>query len=150
VGDKANRAIRKIVSKPRNFWLVNPETGEVMMEGVKVMAFIPSQKEKENFDKVFKTLWVDLLANEKLKGSQLKVLAWLISQNKWNNDWIAVDYEEVAKATGLKIDTVRKAFKTLRDAGFIIQKAPRKPFYRLNPKYVFQGLASCRAKDIDF
>jgi hypothetical protein len=152
MGNKAKgKSLKKIIaSKPQNFLLVNPSTGEVVMDSVKVMAFIPADREKEKFDKVFKTLWVDLLTNKKLKGSQLKVLAWLISQNKENNEWIAVDYEEVAEFTGLKLDTVRKAFKALRDANFIIQKAPRKPFYRLNPKYVYQGPASCRANDLDF
>ncbi len=145
--------VRKVLrgNRIKEYKLFDPETGEVIEETtIKMLAYIPKNAEKEPFDKVFKTLWVDVLNNPKLKGAPLKVLVWLMSKNSWGNEWIYVDYEELSKELKVKPETVRKAFKTLRDANLVIQKAPRKTLFRLNPKYVYMGIAKCRAEDLDF
>lgn len=145
--------VRKVLkgNRIKEYKLYDPETGEIVEETtIKMLAYIPKNAEKEPFDKVFKTLWVDVLNNPKLKGAPLRVLIWLMGKNSWGNDWIPVDYEELSKELKVKPDTIYRAFKTLRDANLVIQKAPRKTWFRLNPKYVYMGIAKCRAEDIDF
>jgi len=144
--------VRTVIKGDRvkEYRLFDPETGEVLDQVVKLLAYIPKNVEREPFDKVFKTMWVDLLNNPKLKGAPLRVLVWLMSKNSWGNEWIGVDYDELAQELKYSPETVRHAFRVLKEANLIIQKAPRKTWFRLNPKYVFMGLAIQRREDIDF
>lgn len=143
---------RKVIkgNRVKEYQLYDPETGEIIEQSVKILAYIPKNVEKEPFDKVFKTMWVEILHKPELKGAPLKVLIWLMSKNSWGNEWIPIDYEELAQELRLKPETVRKAIKVLRENNLVIQKAPRKLWFRLNPKYVYMGLAVQRNEDIDF
>jgi hypothetical protein len=134
----------------KEYHLYDPETGEIVERSIKLLAYIPKNTEKEPFDKVFKTLWVEVLNNPKLKGAPLRVLIWLMGKNSWGNEWIPIEYDELAKELKLKPETIRKSLRILRETNLIIQKAPRKLWFRLNPKYIFMGLATQRKEDLDF
>jgi hypothetical protein len=137
-------------NRVKEYQLYDPETGEIVEQTIKLLAYIPKNSEKEPFNKVFKTMWVEVLNNPNLKGAPLRVLIWLIGNNSWGNDWIPIDYKELAKELGYTYDTIYRAFKLLKDSNLIIQKAPRKLWFRLNPKYIYMGLAVQRQEDIDF
>jgi len=144
--------VRKVIkgNRVKEYQLFDPETGEIVEQTIKLLAYIPKNVEREPFDKVFKTLWVKILEDPNLKGAPLRILVWLMSHNSWSNEWMPVDYQELAQELRYKENTIKKAFKTLKDNNLIIQKSPRKTWYRLNPKYVYMGLASQRKEDIDF
>lgn len=141
---------RKVIigNRVKNYKLVDPETGEILDQTVKVLAYIPKNTEKETFDKVFKTLWIKVLEDSNLKGVPLRILVWLMNKNSWNNDWIYVDYKDLAEELKHRVETIQRAFKTLKDANLVIQMSPRKTLFRLNPKYIYMGLAVKRQEDI--
>jgi hypothetical protein len=144
--------VRKAIkgNRIKEYQLYDPETGEIIEQTIKLLAYIPKNVEKESFNKVFKTMWVEVLNNPKLKGAPLRVLIWLMGNNSWGNDWIYVDYKELAKELGYTYDTIYRAFKLLKDSNLIIQKKPREKLFRLNPKYIYMGLAVQRKEDMDF
>jgi len=144
--------VRKVIkgNRVKEYQLYDPETGEIVEQTIKLLAYIPKNVERELFDKVFKTLWVELLNDQRLKGAPLRVLVWLMSKNSWSNGWIPVDYQDLGEELKYSPETIRHAFRVLRESNLIIQKSPRKTWYRLNPKYVYMGLASQRKEDIDF
>lgn len=144
--------VKKVIkgNRIKEYQLFDPETGEIVEQTIKVLAYIPKNVEKEPFDKVFKTMWVKILEDPKLKGAPLRILIWLINKNSWGNEWIYTDYEELAQELRYKTDTIKKAFKTLKDSNLIIQKSPRRTLFRLNPKFIYMGLAVQRKEDLDF
>lgn len=144
--------VRNVIkgNRIKEYKLYDPETGEIVEQSIKLLSYIPKHVEREPFDKVFKTMWIELLNNPKLKGAPLRILVWLMSKNSWGNEWVYVDYEELAKELRYKKKTIQMAIKVLKDSNLIIQKSLRKTLFRLNPKYVYMGIAKCRAEDIDF
>ena len=144
--------VRNVIkgNRIKEYYLYDPETGEIVEQSIKLLSYIPKHVEREPFDKVFKTMWIELLNNPKLKGAPLRILVWLMSKNSWGNEWVYVDYEELAKELRYKKKTIQMAIKVLKDSNLIIQKSLRKTLFRLNPKYVYMGIAKCRAEDIDF
>jgi len=107
-------------------------------------AFIPrTPKDKEPYVKVYGEKILDLIKNRKLRASELDVFLWFIGKNSgkdgWNNEWITVDYEELAKELGFTSRTIKSAIKTLLKLKLIVQWKPRKTAFRLNPDYCFKG-----------
>ena len=107
-------------------------------------AFIPrTPKDKEPYTKVYGEKLLILIKNRKLKASELEVFLWFVGKNSsksgWNNEWITVDYEELAKELGFRKETIQRAIKTLLKLKLIVQWKPRKTAFRLNPDYCFRG-----------
>ena len=120
------------------------EDGEVVYLDFMINAFIPrTPKDKEPYVKVYGEKLLNLIKNRKLKASELEVFLWFVAKNSdkdnWNNEWITVDYEELAKELGLGKSTIRLAIKTLVKLKLIVQWKPRKTAFRLNPDYCFKG-----------
>ncbi len=120
------------------------EDGEVVYLDFMINAFIPrTPKDKEPYVKVYGEKLLNLIKNRKLKASELEVFLWFVAKNSdkdnWNNEWITVDYEELAKELGLGKSTIRLAIKTLVKLKLIVQWKPRKTAFRLNPDYCFRG-----------
>ena len=107
-------------------------------------AFIPrTPKDKEPYVKVYGEKILTLIKNRKLKASELEVFLWFVGKNSgkdgWNNEWITVDYEELAEELKISVITVKRAIKTLLKLKLIVQWKPRKTAFRLNPDYCFKG-----------
>ena len=107
-------------------------------------AFIPrAPKDKEPYTKVYGEKLLHLIKNRKLKASELEVFLWFVGKNSdksgWNNEWITVDYRELAEELGFRKETVQRAIKTLLKLKLIVQWRPRKTAFRLNPDYCFKG-----------
>ena len=107
-------------------------------------AFIPrTPKDKEPYVKVYGERLLTLIKNRKLKASELEVFLWFVGKNSgkdgWNNEWITVDYEELAEELKISVITVKRAIKTLLKFKLIVQWKPRKTAFRLNPDYCFKG-----------
>jgi predicted transcriptional regulator len=118
--------------------------GEFLPIELTLDAFIPrSPKDKEPYTKVYGEKVLEAIRRKKLKASELEVFLWFIAKNSspkgWNNEWITVDYEELAKDLNISVVTVKRAIKTLLKLKFIVQWKPRKTAFRLNPDYCFKG-----------
>ena len=118
--------------------------GEFLPLEFMLNAFIPrTPKDKEPYVKVYGEKLLNLIKGRKLKASELDVFLWFVGKNSgkygWNNEWITVDYEELAKELGFRKETVQRAIKTLLKLKLIVQWKPRKTAFRLNPDYCFKG-----------
>jgi len=132
------------ISGKKRFKGLITEDGEVVYLDFMINAFIPrAPKDKEPYTKVYGEKLLHLIKRKKLKASELEVFLWFVAKNSskdnWNNEWITVDYKELAKELGLGESTVRMAVKTLLKLKLIVQWRPRKTAFRLNPDYCFRG-----------
>jgi len=120
------------------------EDGEIIYLDLVLDAFIPrTPKDKEPYVKVYGERLLHLIKNRKLKASELQVFLWFVGKNSsdkgWNNEWINVDYKDLAKELGLGESTIKLAIKRLIKYRLIVQWKPRKTAFRLNPDYCFKG-----------
>jgi len=120
------------------------EDGEVVYLDLVIDAFIPrTPKDKEPYTKVYGEKLLHLIKDRKLKASELEVFLWFVAKNSgkdtWNNEWVTVDYEELAKELKYRKETVQRAIKTLLKLKLIVQWKPRKTAFRLNPDFCFRG-----------
>jgi len=118
--------------------------GEFIPLEMVLNAFIPrTPKDKEPYVKVYGERILTLIKNNKLRASELDVFLWFIGKNSdkngWNNEWINVDYKELAKELNLSEITIKRAIKTLLKLKLIVQWKKRIPSFRLNPDYCFRG-----------
>jgi predicted transcriptional regulator len=118
--------------------------GEFIPLEFTINAFIPrNPRDREPYIKVYGEKILTLIKDNKLRGSELSVFLWFIakssSKKQWNNEWIYVDYEDLANELGFRKETVQRAIKKLLDLNFIVQWKPRKTAFRLNPEYCFKG-----------
>ena len=118
--------------------------GEFLPLEFMLNAFIPrTPKDKEPYVKVYGEKLLKLIKSRKLKASELEVFLWFVGKNSgkygWNNEWITVDYEELAEELRISVITVKRAIKTLLKLKLIVQWKPRKTAFRLNPEYCFKG-----------
>ena len=133
----------KISGKKRFKGLIT-EDGEVVYLDFMINAFIPrTPKDKEPYVKVYGEKILELIKQKKLKASELEVFLWFVGKNSnkdtWNNEWIPVDYKELAKELGFSEWTIKMAIKTLLKLKLIVQWKRRIPSFRLNPDYCFKG-----------
>lgn len=117
---------------------------------VKVLAYIPRKVDRDKYVKVYQDYILEAVVNNQLKKTDLTVLMWFFSHNDWGNDWIHVDYEELANELGIHPVTVKKSIRKLVDANLLMQYKPREKLFRLNPRYVYKGGLVSKEKDIDF
>jgi len=132
------------ISGKKRFKGLITEDGEVVYLDLMINAFIPrTPKDKEPYTKVYGEKLLHLIKQRKLKASELEVFLWFVSRNSnkdsWNNEWITVDYEELAKELGFRKETIQRAIKTLIKLKLLVQWRPRKTAFRLNPDYCFRG-----------
>ncbi|SMO85442.1 replication protein (RepL) [Balnearium lithotrophicum] len=141
----------KLKGKNLRFKGLITEDGEVIPIELMFDAFIPrSPKDKEPYVKVYGEKVLDVIRSKKLKASELEVFMWFIgkssNKNYWANEWITVDYGDLAKELNLSLITVKRAIKVLLKLKFIVQWKPRKTVFRLNPDYCFKGGAVSKQK----
>jgi hypothetical protein len=119
------------------------EDGEVLYIDLILNAFIPNPpKDKEPYIKVYGEKLLELIVQKKLKNSTLNVFLWFMGKtgkDLWNNDWINVDYNEIANELGITYRSVKNAIKELKELKIIVQWRPRQTVFRLNPEYCFKG-----------
>lgn len=125
------------------------DTGEIIPFEMKLLAYIPKKVEREAYVKVFQDNILELI-NKKLSKTELSIFIWFINKTTWNNDWIYVDYDELAKEMELSTGYVKTVIPKLVRLNLLIQKAPRQKVFRLNPRYVYKGGVIGRREDIDF
>ena len=126
------------------------EDDTVIPFDVKVLAYIPRKVDRDKYVKVYQDYILEAVLKNQLKKTDLAVFMWFLSSNDWGNDWIHVDYEELAQELGVHKVTIKKSIKKLVDANLLIQYKPREKLFRLNPRYVYKGGVVEKDKDIDF
>ena len=129
--------------------LVLSDGSEIPVE-MKLLAYIPRKVDKNKYVKVYQDYILEAVINNQLKKTDLAVFMWFVSHNDWGNNWIHVDYEELAQELGLAKISVKRAIKKLVDANLLIQYKPREKLFRLNPRYVYKGGVVGKSEDIDF
>ena len=117
---------------------------------MKLLAYIPRKVDKDKYVKLYQDEVLKYVVKGAFSRTDLKVFLWFTSVDPWGNDWIVVDYEELAKELGISSDSVRKACKNLVNAGLLIQLRPRQTVFRLNPKIVYKGGIVGKSEDVDF
>ena len=130
------------------------KSGEFIPLEFTISAFIPrNPRDKEPYTKVYGEKVLKVIRDKKLKASELEVFLWFVAKNSnkdnWNNEWINVDYKELAEELGFRKETVQRAIKTLLKLKFIVQWKPRKTVFRLNPDYCFRGGVIGKVKTIN-
>lgn len=97
---------------------------------------------KEAFMMVSDIVWQDV-ADKKLSGLTFRVFCFLATRAKMNNRFEGTQ-QGVADAMGVSAPVVSKAFRELREAGYIIRiKEPTgMSFWHLDARRVFRGSAS--------
>ena len=117
--------------------------GEFIPLEMEIRAFIPSNpKDREPYTKVYGEKVLEVLRTKRLRGSELNVFLWFMGKtgkDLWNNDWINVDYNEIANELGITYRSVKNAIKELKELKIIVQWRPRQTVFRLNPEYCFKG-----------
>ena len=126
------------------------EDDTVIPFDVKVLAYIPRKVDRDQYVKLYQDYILEAVLKNRLKKTDLSVFFWFLSSNDWGNDWIHVDYEELAQELGVRKETVQRAIRRLLDANLLIQYKPREKLFRLNPRYVYKGGVVEKDKDIDF
>jgi hypothetical protein len=143
---------RKVITGKR-VWRASKivlEDGTELPIDLRILAYIPRKVDREPYVKVYQDAIGELLIKGEISKSAFKVLLWFIKNTNWENDWIAIDYEELAEELHLKTDTIRKAVKQLINYGLIIQQKPYRSIFRLNPRYIYKGGVVGKLEDIDF
>jgi len=143
---------RKAIVGTRNFKVAKLilEDGTELSVDMRILAYIPRKVDKEPYVKVYQDVIGELLERGEISKNAFKVLLWFIKQANWNNDWIVVNYEELAKELKLHIVTLKKAVRQLVNYGLIVQFKPRQTVFRLNPRYIYKGGVVGKEEDIDF
>ena len=126
------------------------EDDTVVPFDVKILAYIPRKVDRDEYVKVYQDYILEAVLKNQLKKTDLAVFLWFLSSNDWGNDWIHVDYDELAQELGVRKETVQRAIRRLVDANLLIQYKPREKLFRLNPKYVYKGGVVSKDQDIDF
>ena len=126
------------------------EDDTILPFDIKVLAYIPRKVDRNRYVKVYQDHILEKVLNNQLKKSDLAVFMWFLSQNDWGNDWIHIDYEDLANELGLRKETIQRSIRRLVDSGLIMQYKPREKLFRLNPAYVYKGGVVGKEQDIDF
>lgn len=126
MGAKVTTKKVKVVGKTE---YIRKDTGEV-----EEMQVISVEEHDFNFHK----LWlrnilttVDLIGNQKMK-----LAFWIIEHLDYENKLI-YSYEQMAKETGISLDTVKRTMKVLMECNFIKRK--NGGCYIVNPDILYKG-----------
>ena len=118
---------QKVIGKQE---YINADTGEV-----KEFDVIEKVVKDTNFHKVW---LMDLLAVLDLIGTQkLKVLEFLFTEMRTQDNTVSVTYRYIADKTGISYQTVAITMKMLIDANLITKV--RTGTYRFNPDIIIKG-----------
>ena len=125
---KVRKKTQTIVGTQR---YINADTGEILETTV-----IEKEVERDfNFHKIW---LMDLLAVLDLIGTQkLKVLEFLFSEMRTQDNTVSVTYRYIADKTGISYQTVAITMKMLIDANLITKV--RTGTYRFNPDIIIKG-----------
>lgn len=112
---------------------VNLETGEI-----RDMMVTDIEERDFNFSKV----WMrNFIASLDLVGNQKTRLCFWIIENLNKHNQIPMNYRQIAAATDMSLDTVRKTMKILQDCDFLRRVGT---VYTVNPDIVFKGNRNAR------
>lgn len=112
----------------------NPHTGEV--EDFQV---VRTEDRDFNFHKV----WLQSIINSiDLIGNQKTKLAFWIIDNLNKENQLIMTYRQIAKKSGISLDTVRVTMKALMDSNFI--RKINNGAYCVNPDVLFKGTRTGR------
>lgn len=112
----------------------NPHTGEV--ENFQV---VRTEDRDFNFHKV----WLQSIINSiDLIGNQKTKLAFWIIDNLNKENQLIMTYRQIAKKSGISLDTVRVTMKALMDSNFI--RKINNGAYCVNPDVLFKGTRTGR------
>lgn len=93
-----------------------------------------SEKEDSNFYKIFMKDFEEGLKG--IKSQQLKLVIWLIKHMSLKNE-VNKSYREIAKASGISLQTVTTTIKLLEQGGFLCRNGTKG--LMINPYAVFKG-----------
>ena len=121
----------KVIGKEQ---YINARTGQV--EDFQVV-----QLKDRDFN--FHKIWLSHIINSmELIGNQKTKLAFWILDNLDKENQLIMTYRQIAKKSGISLDTVRVTMKALIDSEFL-QKI-NSGAYRVNPDVIFKGSNSSR------
>ncbi len=126
------------------------EDDTILPFDIKVLAYIPRKVDRDKYVKVYQDYILEAVLKNQLKKTDLAVFMWFLSYNDWGNDWIHVDYDELAQELGVAKISIKRAIRKLVDANLLMQYKPREKLFRLNPRYVYKGGVVGKEQDIDF
>jgi len=122
---------------------------EVPVE-MKLLAYIPRKVDRDKYVKLYQDEVLKFVVKGKFNRTDLKVFLWFASVDPWGNDWVVVDYGELAEELGISLDSVKRSVRNLVNANLLIQLKPRQTVFRLNPRIVYKGGVIGKEQDIDF
>lgn len=108
---------------------INQQTGEIQE-----MRVISVEERDANFHKFWLSSVIqslDLIGNQKIK------LAFWLMENMNSENEITLTQRQIAKESGISLDTVRRTIKALVDSDFLKRK--NWGCYAVNPELVFKG-----------
>ena len=129
--------------------LVLSDGTEIPVE-MKLLAYIPRKVDRDRYVKLYQDEIIERLVKSKLSRTDLKVFLWFASVDPWGNDWIVVNYDDLAKELGVSKSSVKVAISKLVKNNLLLQESPRQRVFRLNPKIVYKGGVVGKSEDIDF
>lgn len=120
---------------------INPETGETER-----FVLVRSKLRDVGFLKLFREgtqFILESIAAKRL-NTELTTLWWFFSRMQdfpaGGEGWIPCPPEEIAEATGVSIQTVRKHLLVLRSLGILEQRGARQAVYRVSPSFAYRGV----------
>jgi len=129
--------------------LVLSDGTEIPVE-MKLLAYIPRKVDRNKYVKLYQEHLLEKLVKGRLNRTDFKVFLWLVSVDPWGNDWIVVDYDELAKELGVSKSSVKVSMSKLVKENLVFQLKPRQTVFRLNPNIVYKGGIVGKSEDIDF
>jgi len=128
--EKKTTKIKKQYVVGRKKYL-DPETGEL----VDAEVIIKNIEQDNNFWKVW---LLDLLNILEIVGNKkMKVIEFILTNIRREDNTISVTMREVAKKTGVSLPIVNETFKILQETNFL--KKIRNGFYMINPDLMVKG-----------
>lgn len=112
---------------------VNLETGEIR-------EMMVTEIEDRDFD--FSKVWMrNFITSLDLVGNQKTRLCFWLIENLNKHNQISMNYRQIAAATDMSLDTVRKTMKILQDCDFLRKVGTA---YTVNPAIIFRGTRTAR------
>ena len=131
------RIVRKKV-KEYEEEVINPETGEVEKRLVRIWDEYERSLDKD-FVKVFDAFTKELLLDEEISGKAIRLLFYIASILKYNEEKFYLSPSKVAKELSVSERTVYYWLKTLLKKKIIL-KAEERNWYRVNPQCIYRGV----------
>jgi len=131
------RVVRKKV-KEYEEEVINPETGEIEKRLVRIWDEYEKSLDKD-FVKVFDAFTKDLLLDEEISGKAIRLLFYIASVLKYNEEKFYLSPSKVAKELSVSERTVYYWLRTLLRKRIIL-KTEERNWYRVNPHCIYKGI----------